>query len=62
MTDVHVLDILLCGDPVGTLTRVGDDGALFASRYHNSGTRASDSFMLSSTGQHNAGLTDCYLA
>lgn len=30
MTDVRVLDILLHGDPVGTLTRVGDDRALFA--------------------------------
>ena len=30
MTDVHVLDILLHGEPVGTLTRVGDDRALFA--------------------------------
>ena len=30
MTDVHVLDVLLHGDPVGTLTRVGDDRALFA--------------------------------
>ncbi len=30
MTDVHVLDVLLYGDPVGTLTRVGDDRALFA--------------------------------
>ena len=29
MTDVHVLDVLLHGDPVGTLTRVGDDRALF---------------------------------
>ena len=30
MTDVHVLDVLLHGDPVGTLTRVGDDRTLFA--------------------------------
>ena len=30
MTDVHVLDVLLYGDPIGTLTRVGDDRALFA--------------------------------
>ena len=30
MTDVYVLDVLLHGDPVGTLTRVGDDRALFA--------------------------------
>lgn len=30
MTDVRVLDILLHGGPVGTLTRVGDDRALFA--------------------------------
>lgn len=30
MTDVHVLDVLLYGDPTGTLTRVGDDRALFA--------------------------------
>lgn len=30
MTDVRVLDILLHGDPVGTLTRVGGDRALFA--------------------------------
>lgn len=30
MTDVHVLDVLLYGDPIGTLTRVGGDRALFA--------------------------------
>ena len=30
MTDVSVLDVLLHGDPVGTLTRVGDDRTLFA--------------------------------
>ena len=30
MTDVYVLDVLLHGDPVGTLTRVGDDRTLFA--------------------------------
>ncbi len=30
MTEVHVLDVLLYGDPIGTLTRVGDDRALFA--------------------------------
>ena len=30
MTDVQVLDVLLYGDPIGTLTRVGDDRALFA--------------------------------
>ncbi|MXZ13328.1 MAG: hypothetical protein F4Y78_04895 [Candidatus Dadabacteria bacterium] len=30
MTDVHVLDVLLYGNPIGTLTRVGDDRALFA--------------------------------
>ena len=30
MTDVHVLDVLLYGDPIGTLTRVGDDRALFS--------------------------------
>ncbi len=30
MTDVYVLDVLFHGDPVGTLTRVGDDRALFA--------------------------------
>ena len=30
MTDVHVLDVLLHGNPVGTLTRVGDDRTLFA--------------------------------
>ena len=32
MTDVHILDVLLHGDPVGTLTRVGDDRTLFAFR------------------------------
>ncbi len=30
MTDVHVLEVLLHGSSVGTLTRVGDDRALFA--------------------------------
>ena len=30
MTDVSVLDVLLHGDPIGTLTRVGDDRTLFA--------------------------------
>ena len=30
MTDVYVLDVLLHGDPIGTLTRVGDDRTLFA--------------------------------
>ena len=30
MTDVHVLDVLLHGDPIGTLTRVGGDRVLFA--------------------------------
>ena len=30
MTNVHVLDVLLYGDPIGTLARVGDDRALFA--------------------------------
>ena len=30
MTDVYVLDVLLHGDPVSTLTRVGDDRTLFA--------------------------------
>jgi len=29
MTDVHVLDVLLHDDPVGTLTRVSDDRTLF---------------------------------
>lgn len=29
MTDVYVLDVLLYGDHIGTLTRVGDDRALF---------------------------------
>ncbi len=32
MTDVHILDVLLHGDPVGTLTRVGGDRTLFAFR------------------------------
>ena len=30
MTDVYVLDVLLHGDPLGTLTRVGGDRVLFA--------------------------------
>ena len=30
MTDVHVLEVLLHGDPIGTLTRVGGDRTLFA--------------------------------
>ena len=30
MTDVYVLDVLLHGDPIGTLTRVGGDRTLFA--------------------------------
>ena len=30
MTDVYVLDVLLHGDSIGTLTRVGDDRTLFA--------------------------------
>jgi len=30
MTDVHILDVLLHGDPVGTITRVGGDRMLFA--------------------------------
>ena len=32
MTDVRILDVLLHGDPVGTLTRVGGDRTLFAFR------------------------------
>ncbi len=30
MTDVYVLNVLLHGDPIGTLTRVGGDRTLFA--------------------------------
>jgi serine/threonine-protein kinase HipA len=30
MADVSVLDVLLYGEPVGTLTRVGGDRILFA--------------------------------